>query len=414
MALRYIPLELKHPPKPGIQHFALLAGTEAAVRAALVSVMPLAIHDALGSTVGASKVYFLAGIVSLVWGLMVPMLTQVLPRRWTYTAGVLTYLVGMGLAMIGTSLTVSLALLVNNMATVTTFICLNAYVLDYIDRTELGRGQSVQMLYAATPWAIGPILGVWLYEISPQAPFMLGSFFAIVLLIIFWVLRLGNGKQISRARRPAVSPIGYLKRFFAQPRLISGWIFAVIRACGWWVYIVYLPYFCIEAGLGNQVGGVVFSASNALLFIAPLLLRLSRRFSVRNFVRAAFGAGAILFIGGGLLAPFPWLTVGLLFCASVCLVMLDVAGGLPFLMSVKPSERTEMSAVYASFRDVSGILTPGVAWAVLAVAPTAVIFIVCGAAMGTAHMIAGRLHPRLGVTRPSRGGAPVNRATAAQ
>jgi MFS transporter, ACDE family, multidrug resistance protein len=28
-------------------------------------------------------------------------------------------------------------------------------------------------------------------------------------------------------------------------------------------------------------------------------------------------------------------------------------------MAVKPSERTEMAAVYSSFRDVSGILTPG-------------------------------------------------------
>ena len=50
-------------------------------------------------------------------------------------------------------------------------------------------------------------------------------------------------------------------------------------------------------------------------------------------------------------------------------MLLDVAGGLPFLMAVKPSERTEMAAVYSSFRDVSGILTPGVAWLVLLVAP---------------------------------------------
>jgi hypothetical protein len=79
---------------------------------------------------------------------------------------------------------------------------------------------------------------------------------------------------------------------------------------------------------------------------------------------------------------------------------------LPFLMSVKPSERTEMSAVYSSFRDVSSVLTPGVAWLVLAVAPTAAIFAACGLAMGVAYQTARRLHPRLGTSRPSRGGFP--------
>ncbi|MFE3836664.1 hypothetical protein [Pseudogemmobacter sonorensis] len=61
--------------------------------------------------------------------------------------------------------------------------------------------------------------------------------------------------------------------------------------------------------------------------------------------------------------------MALVFGASFFFVVLDVVGGLPFLMSVKPSERTEMSAVYSSFRDVSGIMTPGAAWLVLFVAP---------------------------------------------
>ena len=72
---------------------------------------------------------------------------------------------------------------------------------------------------------------------------------------------------------------------------------------------------------------------------------------------------------------------------------------------VKPSERTEMSAIYSSFRDVSSVVTPGMAWAVLAVAPTAAIFTASGALMGMAYLIAGKLHPRLGTPRPSRGGS---------
>ena len=406
MPIDDLPLELTHPRIPRLQHFALLAGLEAAVRASLISVMPLAVRDATGSTLGSSKVYFVVGLISLIWGLMVPWANRKVPRRWMYTAGCSLYFIGMALALLGTPTSVALALMCNAMATATTFVCFNAYVLDYVGRENLGHGQSLQMFYAATPWAIGPVLGVWLYSHWRLAPFLMAGGFAMALLTAFWILRLGNGKAISKARRPAINPLAYLGRFFAQPRLIAGWSFAVIRSTGWWVYVVYLPYFCIEQGLGNKVGGVALSLSNAILFLAPTLLRLARRSSVRISVRLAFGLCGGFFVLSSLLAPLPWLTVLAMMTASVLLVTLDVIGGLPFLMSVKPSERTEMSAVYSSFRDVSSIVTPGMAWAVLAVAPTAVIFTACGGLMGLAWAVAGKLHPRLGTQRPSRGGKP--------
>jgi hypothetical protein len=405
MATRYLPLALRHSPTPQIEHFALLAGLDAAIRGVLISTMPLVVYDALGDAQATSVVYFIAGILALVWGLMVPWATRLIPRRWAYTGGVVLYLVGNALGAVGTLWSVPLALICNAMATVTIFVCLNAYVLDYVDRVDLGRSQSVQMVYAATAWTLGPLTGVWLYHQWAPAPFLLAGGFALVLMASFWVLRLGNGKQIARAKRPAVNPLGYLGRFFSQPRLIAGWMFAVMRSCGWWVYVVYLPIFCIEAGLGDKVGGIALSVTNALLFAAPALNRLARRLSVRRSVRLAFGACGALFLAAGLLSVLPWATVALVMAASTCLVMLDVVGGLPFLMSVKPSERTEMSAVYSSFRDVSGIVTPGAAWLVLFVAPLPGIFVAAGIGLLAAWAVAGRLHPRLGLPRPSRGGA---------
>lgn len=405
MAPRYLPLALKHSPNPQIEHFALLAGLEAAVRGTLISAMPLAVYAALGDAQTTSAIYFLAGVVALIWGLMVPWATRFVPRRWAYTAGCLLYVAGMALAVAGTPVTVPLALICNAMATATTFVCFNAYVLDYVERANLGRSQSVQMVYAATPWALGPLTGVWLHDHWAPAPFLLAGAFALLLLAMFWVLRLGNGKQITRARGPAVNPLGYLGRFFRQPRLIAGWFFAVMRSCGWWVYVVYLPIFCIEAGLGDKVGGLALSISNAFLFAAPAINRRARALSVRRSVRFAFFGCGGLMLGAALLSLLPWVTVALVFLSSGFLVALDVVGGLPFLMSVKPSERTEMSAVYSSFRDVSGILTPGAAWAVLFVLPLPGIFAASAAGLFASGLIAGRLHPRLGVSRPSRGGA---------
>ena len=403
MPNHYIPLELSHSPAPKMRHFALLAGIEASVRGTLISAMPLVVYDALGSAEATSSAYFMAGIVALGCGLMVPWATRYLPRRLAYSAGCVLYLVGMALAVTGTAALVPFALICLATATATTFVCFNAYVLDYIDRAELGRTQSIQMVYAAGPWALGPMTGVWLYDWWAPAPFLLAGSFATGLLVTFWVLRLGNGKQIKRAKGPAVNPLAYLGRFFQQPRLIAGWMFAVMRSCGWWVYVVYLQIFCIEAGLGDKVGGIALSVSNALLFISPLMLRHARRTSVRRSVRLAFGLCGGLFLMAAVVSPLPWLTVVACMGAAVFLVLLDVVGGLPFLMAVKPSERTEMSAVYSSFRDVSGILTPGFAWLVLLVAPLPGIFAATGAGLLWAFAVAGRLHPRLGAARPSRG-----------
>jgi hypothetical protein len=320
-----------------------------------------------------------------------------------YSLGVCLYGVGITLAIIGTPWAVSVALMALAAATATTFVCFNAYILDYISRSQLGQSQSLQMVYAAAPWAIGPLLGVWLRSIWAPLPFLIAGMFAVALLVTFWVLRLGNGKQISKARGPATNPLAFLGRFFRQPRLIAGWLFAVTRSCGWWVYVVYLPIFCIEAGLGDKVGGVALSLSNVLLFTTPLMLRAVNRLSVRRAVQWAFGLCSVAFLGSALFAPVPVASVLMMMGASVMLVALDVTGGLPFLMAVKPSERTEMAAIYSSFRDVSGILTPGAAWLVLLVAPLPGVFAICGVAMAGAYAIAGRLHPRLGAVRPSHG-----------
>ncbi|MCU0910154.1 MAG: MFS transporter [Rhodobacteraceae bacterium] len=401
-----MPLSIDRTPTPNLRGFALLAGLEAGVRGMLISVMPLVVYRALGDAALASQLYFAVGAVSMLAGFMVPWLTRFVPRRWMYSGGVGLYLLGASLAVAGGPTLTALALLSNAIGTATIFVCFNAYILDYVARNDLGRSQSTQMFYAATAWTTGPVAGVWLLGVWQPLPFLLAGGFAVALLVAFWRLRLGNGKEIQRARGPAPNPIAYLGHFMRQPRLAAGWLFAVVRSCGWWVYVVYLPIFCIEAGLGDKVGGTMLSASNMLLFSAPLMLRLVYRFRVRTAVVGAFLVGGLAFALAYPASAWPWATVALLVAASVCLVMLDVAGGLPFLMAVKPSERTEMAAVYSSFRDVSGILTPGVAWLVLLVLPVAGIFAACGAAMLATGAVATRLHPRLGAARPSHGRAP--------
>ncbi len=402
---RSIPEWLRHPPaaaarKPGARAFATLSGIEAMIRGTLLSVFPLAMYAALGDAGSVSKVYFAVGLCSLSLGLMLPWINRRIPRRWLYTIGATLYVVGGVCGAMGGMMVIA-ALVACSLATVTCFICLNAYVLDYIAKNDLGQTETKRMFYSALSWTAGPVSGVALMKLWEPLPFILAACFALIQIGAFWWLRLGNGKLIQRARGTAPNPLAFLGRFFAQPRLIAGWLFAVVRSCGWWGYIVYLPIFAIEAGLYDQLGGILVSVTNGFLFVTPLMLRWVQRHSVRMAVRTGFACSAVGFLLASV-SPVPVLAVVFLFIASSFLILLDVSGGLPFLMAVKPSERTEMAAVYSSFRDVSGIMTPGVGALILIVAPIQGIFAAVGLALGATYLLAGRLHPMLGVLPAAR------------
>lgn len=396
---RRIPEWLRHAPAPSVRGFATLAGFEAITRGMLISVFPIAMYDALQDAAQISFIYFFVGIASLATGLLAPFANRFVPRRWMYTVGASGFVIGAACASTGRAEMIVAALLLNSAATVITFICFNAYVLDYIERIELGKCETQRMLYSAMGWTLGPFLGVLLWNWWKPAPFLISACSALAMITAFLYLRLGNGKLITRARKPAINPLAFLGRFFQQPRLIAGWLFAVIRSCGWWAYVVYLPIFALKSDLGNQLGGALLSVTNASLFLAPFMLRWMQAHSIRHAIRTGFMACAVCFFISGLGVLPPSMIVGLLFAGSFFLILLDVSAGLPFLMAVKPSERTEMSAVYSSYRDVSGIATPGVAWLVLLAAPITGVFGAAGVACFCAWALAGRLHPRLGKSR---------------
>ena len=366
------------------------------MRGSTLAAYPLLMYRAWGDAQVVSELYFAIGVVSLLTALTVPALAEKLQRRSVYAMGLSCYLLSAVFGMLGGKWT-ALALLCNTMAAATSFVCFNAYVLDHVPKTEFARLESLRMFYGSLGWVLGPALGVQLLPFWHGSPFLMAGVAAAAILLYIWKIRLGNGRLMSRQTSSAAHPWVYLQRFFMQPRLVGGWLFAVMRSCGWWIYFVYLGIFAVEHGLGDAVGGVATSLANMGLIGAPLLYRWVQRHSVRRAMRTGFMLGALCFILATALSALPWLTIGLLLLGSYCLVLLDVCAGLPFLMSVKPSERTEMSAVYSSFRDVSGILSPGLAWLVLQFTGVAGVFAAGGCALLLAWAVAGQLHPHLGV-----------------
>ena len=398
---RRIPEWLRHAPAPSVRGFAILAGTEAIARGILISVFPVAMYNALSDARVVSEAYFIIGAISLVIGLLVPYLIRFVPRRWVYVVGTLMFAGGAAVTTLETPGAVVTGLALTTFAVVTTFVCFNAYVLDFIAKIELGQFETSRLFYSALGWTIGPALGTFLYGLWRPAPFLIAAAAASAMLVVFLVMRLGNGKLITKSRRPPANPFAYFGRFFAQPRLVTGWIFAVIRSCGWWVYVVYLPIYAVQNGLGSQLGGIALSISNAALFLTPVVLRFMQRSSVRTVIRTGFLMSGLLFFLAGMPGGTPEIAIALLMAGSIFMIILDVSAGLPFLLAVKPSERTEMSAIYSSYRDISGIVTPGAAWLVLLAVPLSGVFSVGGLGLLCSWLLARKLHPRLGHSRVS-------------
>ncbi len=386
-------------PAPGPVGFALLTAMDAGARGSLISVFPLMMYRSLGSAEAVSALYLAVGVLALAAALLIPWAVRWIPRRWIFTAGSLAYAMGAVLVLVFGEGAAPVAMALYATGAVTVFLCLNTYVLDFVSQADLGRCETLRMFYSALAWTFGPFLGVWLLSVWTPLPFLLSGGFGMALCALFWRMRLGDGKRIRRNHAPAANPLAYLARFAAQPRLVAGYLFAVIRSCGWWVYVIYLPIFAIQSGLGDKTGGIALSLSNSLLFLTPLMLRWTRRRPVRASVRLGFLGAAICFTAAALMHANPWVALACLVAGSAFLILLDICAGLPFLMAVKPSERTEMSAVYSSFRDVSGIVAPGIATLILLVAPVHALFAAGGAGLLAAWAVADRIPQRLGASR---------------
>jgi len=356
-------------------------------------------YRALGSAATVSEVYVLIGLTGLLCALSVPLLARYVPRRWLYTLGALIMIAGSVLGGFFDARFVPYAVAANSVGLVILAVCFNAYVMDYVERSSMGRNESRRLLFSGISWSVGPFLGVVLMDWHPQVPFLISIAACLVMLGFFWHLRLGDGKVITKARRPPVNPLRYIPRFFRQPTLVAGWFYATMRSVGWSIYIIYVPIFAVKSGLSDQIGGLALSISNGFLFLTPVMLGYLQKTSVRSALVTGFAGSGLLFVGATLISVFPYPAIALLVSATLFLILLDICGGLPFLLTVKPSERTEMAAVYSTFRDVAAVGSPAFARLVLVFVPVQGVFAGIGLVLIGCALIARRTHPGLGRRR---------------
>jgi MFS family permease len=395
-------LNVRHPvwlpaaPAPSIRVFAILYMLETFARASLATVIPIQAFDLLGSEQTVSFLYTCVALTALGFSLVIPLLIGRLTRKWVYTLGALL-LVAAAAALAGQSVAGQIGgMVVRVLGTACLNVTLNLYVLDHVRREDFVPYDSTRLAYATVGWTVAPYLGVWLYANAGVWPvYALSGGSALLLLAVFWYLRLSATPIIAKGPSRPARPIAYVGRFVSQPRLRLAWLIAFGRSSFWSTFFVYGPILMVATGQGEEAGGILVSLGNVMLVTTIWWGRLSSRTGVRWLTAFAFAAGAVMLSAAGLVgSTLPWLTAAILLGATIFIVPLDAVGGVPFYRSVHRSERAEMTAVYRSYMDFGELLPPLVYGVLLAFFGLGVVFVAMGALLLFCAVMSWRYLPK--------------------
>jgi len=220
--------------QPGAWAFALLFAVESMSRASIVSVVPIQAFDLIGDEQRLSAFYFIVGSIGMCATLCAPLLFQRFKRRSVYTFGALLLVLACVLFATHTLAGQAGGMFLRTLGGATLAITLNLYIMEFIPKQGLVQSESLRLALGTFAWAAGPSIGVWLYvRFGVAAPFLWAAAWALILIALFWALRLSGNPAIKPGQLRPVNPIANIRRFVAQPRLRLSWLIAFGRSCYW-------------------------------------------------------------------------------------------------------------------------------------------------------------------------------------
>ena len=382
--------------KAGAFTFGAIFAIESLVRSLNSTIISLQAYDLLGSSQKVSELSTLVAILVLLTTLMLPYVLGRLRRRWAYTLGVVGLIVAsLFLASFTVGSTIA-GMFFRNCGAAILNITLSLYIMDHIKKSELARSEPMRLSLSTFSWMIGPASGVWLYtQIGPWGPQLASMAAAVALLVLFWILRLSDRAIMPSGTLQSFNPLANVMRFVSQPRLRLAWMVAFGRSCFWITFFTYGPLLLVESGLGKQIGGLMISASQALLLFAYFFGRLARRFGVRPIIGLCFLLMAVSTTAAGIAGKEqPYVAMVLLLFAAFAASGLDGVGGIPFLRAVRVHERQRMAAVYRTYIDFSDLIPAMIFAVALSYYEIGVVFIILGSSLVIMGAIAFRYLPK--------------------
>jgi MFS transporter, ACDE family, multidrug resistance protein len=364
-------------------------------QAILLAVVPLEALHLLGNARTVTVFYVGIGLVAVLGRFSIPLLVRLIRRRFVFTLGTFS-LAGSSILLASNRVpALALGLVLSTFAFACIEITSQLYLLDHVPRAALKHFEPLRIFVGAGPWTLGPWFGVWLQEhVGFAAPFAIVIAAALTVLTLFWWLRLGENALLTPMRGPPPSPLKYLPRFFAQPRLLLAWTLAAARSSWWSMFYVYAPIYAVTSGLGAETGGILVSLGTGWMWLVPLWGWGGRRFGQRRLLQAGYAMAGVFSIGTAASLGTPWLGATLLVLAAFGTEMLDGAGNLLFLRAVHPYERSEMTTVFVSYRDLAQLGPPAVCSVLLSLFALSSVFIGAGVMMLLAASLARRIPKR--------------------
>lgn len=391
------PVWTTHLSTPGANSFAILSGFESMSRALVAAALPIQTQALFGNDESVSTLVLAGSVTALAIALFIPKLTVLFGRARLCIAGIAMIVLATGLFVMQLIPLQVLGFVCRAVGSAIFFAVLSMYIMDHVRRDQIGRSEPLRLLFIGLSWTVGPILGVQLEAWwGPWAPFAASGAMGVVLLIYFWVLRFGNSPVIgAEAGKITTASWSHVRLYFSQPRLVLAWLHAVGRGFFWGVFNIYSPLFAVQVGLGPAVGGMIVGIGSAFMLAMPLWGWLARTFGIKAVSLVCFPLAAAGMFGAGLITASPWLAAGCLLIGTLGMAIVDGYGNALFLRACKPSQRTAMTPIFSTQRDIAEISHAGMFAILLIFFPIQVVFITAGIVMVGMIVLALFINKRL-------------------
>ncbi len=331
----------------------------ASARAVLLSVLPLKALSLMGDAQLVSVLFFMVSACGVAVSLSVPMILQRTGLHRCFLLSVFAMVASVVLLWTEAVWSFAAGMVLHVFGITSMEVVLSLYIMQRIPRRQLPEFEPLRMVSAIVALSIGPWLGVYLQSrVADWLPYLIAIGGTVATLIYFRWLGL---QQMSLPERllPAGNPLRHIGRFFLQPRLRLAWGLILTRSSWWMMFIIYTPIYARESGLGELMGAAIVSIGSAWTLTLPFWGWFARRYSLRRLMYMGFtvaaGMSLLVFAASGT----PTVAIVLLAFAALGATMLDGSGHVLFLRAVHPLERSEMTGVFQTYRDVANLAVPG-------------------------------------------------------
>jgi MFS family permease len=339
--------------------FAGLFFVQTLSRGILLSVIPLQALSLLGDAQRVSALFFAVSVGGILAALGMPIVIQRIGNYRSFLMGSVAMLVSAALLSVEHSVYFAIGLFIHVFSIAAVEVSLTLYILAQIPRRALTQFEPLRIFASVLALTIGPILGVYLEQRwSHNLPFQLSAVFAILGILYFRMLGM-HKVDIPKSASNSINPLQYLRSFIHQPRLRLAYGLVLARSCWWTMFVIYTPIYAAQSGLGDLVGATIVSVGTAWTLTVPFWGWIGRKYGVRRLLKTGFVTTSALSLLVYFNASTPVIASTLLVFCALGATMLDGMGNVLFYRAVRGRERSEMTAVFATYRDTGQLATPG-------------------------------------------------------